>query len=152
MSLKTEIFNKPMQTISAKFTENQLNYLNKIAIENSLYKSNTNEPSLGKALKEIISWCQKNNINLGSHDFGYDEHYQKILEHIHITIPHIIYLLRLQILFNSDQISDKKILHCKEQSINYLNQLCSDFQLINYKEIHTTSNDIGLRHIQNKQL
>lgn len=134
-----------MQTISSKFTESQLDYLNKIAIDNSLYKINTTEPSLGKALKELIIWCQRNNINLSKHDLGFDTHYQKILEHIHVTIPHIIYLLRLQILFISDQVSDQKILHCKNQSIKYLNQVCKDFQSINYKEIYTVDNEFGLK-------
>ncbi len=43
-----------MSIISAKLNHNEIEYLEKIAIENHLYKGDSKELSVGKAMKELI--------------------------------------------------------------------------------------------------
>lgn len=136
-----------MTIVSAKFTENELEYLSKIASDNALYKGDNKELSLGKALKELIKWCQDNKVDINNSNNEFDLNCKKMLEHIHVSIPNLLYLLRLQILFASDGITDEKILHCKRQSIEYLNKICSDFQEIIYKEIKPSYNEFGLQQM-----
>ena len=54
-----------MSIISAKLNHNEIEYLEKIAIENHLYKGGLKEPSVGKAMKELIKWCQMNQVKIG---------------------------------------------------------------------------------------
>ena len=134
-----------MTTISAKFSEKELDFLSKIALENTLYKGDSKEPSLGKAMKELIKWCLINQVNINRNNSGLDVEYKKMLEQIHVTIPHLMYLARLQTLLGSETISDEKVQQSKQQTITYLNKVCGDFQSINYNEINVATNDLGLK-------
>ena len=67
-----------------------------------------------------------------------------MLEQIHATIPHLMYLQRMQILFQSDSISDEKIANCKQQSIDFINATCGAFQDIKYQTIAPVDNESGV--------
>ena len=133
-----------MSIISAKLNQNEIDYLEKIAIENHLFKGESKEPSVGKAMKELIKWCQMMNINIGEKQNNGLSEIQKMLEQIHTTIPHLMYLQRMQILFQSDAISDEKIASCKQQSIDFINSNCGAFQDIEYLTISTVENENGI--------
>ncbi len=133
-----------MSIISAKLNQNEIDYLEKIAIENHLFKGESKEPSVGKAMKELIKWCQMMNIKIGEKQNNVLSEIQKMLEQIHTTIPHLMYLQRMQILFQSDAISDEKIASCKQQSIDFINASCGAFQDIQYQNISTVENENGM--------
>ena len=88
-----------MSIISAKLNQNEIDYLEKIAIENHLFKGESKEPSVGKAMKELIKWCQMSQVKIGEKQNNGLSEIQKMLEQIHTTIPHLMYLQRMQILF-----------------------------------------------------
>lgn len=133
-----------MSIISAKLNHNEIEYLEKIAIENHLYKGDSKELSVGKAMKELIKWCQMNQVKIGEKQNINSSEVQRMLEQIHTTIPHLLYLQRMQILFQSDSISDEKIAHCKQQSIDFINANCGAFQEIQYQTISTVENENGM--------
>ena len=133
-----------MSIISAKLNHNEIEYLEKIAIENHLYKGGLKEPSVGKAMKELIKWCQMNQVKIGEKQNIDSIEVQRMLEQIHTTIPHLLYLQRKQILFQSDAISDEKIANCKQQSIDFINANCGAFQEIQYQTISTVENENGM--------
>ena len=133
-----------MSIISAKLNQNEIDYLEKIAIENHLFKGESKEPSVGKAMKELIKWCQMMNIKIGEKQNNGLSEIQKMLEQIHTTIPHLMYLQRMQILFQSDEISDEKIASCKQQSIDFINATCGAFQDIQYQTIAIIENENGV--------
>lgn len=133
-----------MSIISAKLNHNEIEYLEKIAIENHLYKGESKELSVGKAMKELIKWCQMNQVKIGEKQNIDSSEVQRMLEQIHTTIPHLLYLQRMQILFQSDSISDEKIAHCKQQSIDFINANCGAFQEIQYQTISTVENESGM--------
>ena len=133
-----------MSIISAKLNQNEIDYLEKIAIENHLFKGESKEPSVGKAMKELIKWCQMSHIKIGEKQNNGQAEIQKMLEQIHTTIPHLMYLQRMQILFQSDTISDEKIASCKQQSIDFINANCGAFQDIQYQNISTVENENGM--------
>ena len=54
-----------MSIISAKLNQNEINYLEQIAADNHLYKGESKELSVGKAMKELIKWCQMNDVKIG---------------------------------------------------------------------------------------
>lgn len=133
-----------MSIISAKLNRNEIDYLEKIAIENHVFKGESKEPSIGKAMKELIKWCQMMNIKIGEKQNNGLSEIQKMLEQIHTTIPHLMYLQRMQILFQSDAISDEKIASCKQQSIDFINANCGAFQDIQYDTISIVENENGI--------
>ena len=133
-----------MSIISAKLNQNEIDYLEKIAIENHLFKGESKEPSVGKAMKELIKWCQMSQVKIGEKQNNGLSEIQKMLEQIHTTIPHLMYLQRMQILFQSDAISDEKIASCKQQSIDFINANCGAFQDIQYDTISIVENENGI--------
>ncbi|HHY0177179.1 TPA: hypothetical protein ACVUIO_002803 [Legionella pneumophila] len=133
-----------MSIISAKLNHNEIEYLEKIAIENHLYKGDSKKLSVGKAMKELIKWCQMNQVKIGGKQNIDSSEVQRMLEQIHTIIPHLLYLQRMQILFQSDSISDEKIASCKQQSIDFINAHCGAFQDIQYQTISTVENETGM--------
>lgn len=133
-----------MSIISAKLNQNEINYLEQIAADNHLYKGESKELSVGKAMKELIKWCQMSDVKIGKKQSDGSTEMQQMLEQIHATIPHLMYLQRMQILFQSDEISDEKIASCKQQSIDFINATCGAFQDIQYQTIATIENENGI--------
>ena len=133
-----------MTTLSAKFTKADVDYLTDIARDNHLFKGYSEEPSAGKAMKELIKWCQMYQVKIGEKQNIDSSEVQRMLEQIHTTIPHLLYLQRMQILFQSDSISDEKIANCKQQSIDFINANCGAFQEIQYQTISTVENESGM--------
>ena len=136
-----------MSIISAKLNQNEIEYLEKIATDNHLYKGESKEPSVGKAMKELIKWCQMSDMQIGSKQNNYTNKIQQMIEQMHATLPHMLYLQRMQLLFHSDAISDEKIAHCKQQSIDFINANCGAFQDIEYQIISTVENENGLNKL-----
>lgn len=134
-----------MTTVATRFSPKELEYLSKIASSHHLYKSNETELSLGKALRELVRWCLLNDIDINKKTKSIDDDLVKMIEHIHIALPHLMYLSRLQTLMVSDGISDEKILGGKRQSIDYLNKVCGDFQNVQYTQVHFSMNDFHLK-------
>jgi hypothetical protein len=71
----------------------------------------------------------------------------KMIEQIHVSIPHLLYLLRFQTLSSFEDSSDEKIKKYRYQSVDYANKTCGDFQNINYNAIRFSMNDIGFKTI-----
>lgn len=136
-----------MTSVSAKFTQKEIAYLEKIAIDNDLYRGDSEVPSVGKAMKELIKWCHMNDLKIGSNSASKSDHSDKMLEQIHAIIPNLMYLIRMQLLFNSDTISDEKVAYCKKSAIDFINANCGDFQQIQYKSISPTQDDQGLNKL-----
>lgn len=133
-----------MTTLSTRLSQKELDYLETIALENKLYKGATKKTSLGKAMKELIKWCQLNDIDISKPLPSMDGDTKKMIEHIHLSIPNLLYLSRIQTLLGSDKFSDEEVTKCRKQTIAYLNTVCGDFQNVTYSEIPCSSNEIGL--------
>lgn len=134
-----------MTTLSTRLSQKELDYLETIASDNKLYKGETKETSLGKAMKELIKWCQHNNIDISKPLPSIDGDIKKMVEHIHMSIPNLMYLSRIQTLLGSDKFSDEEVQKCRKQTIAYLNTACGDFQNVTYSEIPYSSNEVGLK-------
>lgn len=136
-----------MTTLSTRFSEKELEYLSGIAMKSKLYKSDSKDLSLGKALKYLVKWCQVNDVDITKVAKSMDDDIKKMIEHIHVAIPNLMYLARLQTLLGSDTIPDDKVVHCRKQTVDYLNTVCGDFQNVIYREVRFTMNDIGLKQV-----
>ena len=136
-----------MTTISAKFSPMETAYLEKIARENHLFRGETTEPSTGKAMKELVKWCRLSGIKIGARKDNDTDESLKMLEQIHATIPQMMYHLRLQILLNSDNITDELAVRSKESAVGFLNASCGQFQEVSYKTISPSADDNGLNRL-----
>ena len=124
-----------------------MDYLTKISLENKIFKGDTKEVSHGKAMKELVKWCQRNNIDINKNQRSMDDDIKKMIEQIHISIPNLLYLTRLQLLLNSASIPDEELSICVKKTMDYLNSACGDFQNINYNEIRFSMNDLGIKQV-----
>ena len=136
-----------MTTISAKFSKAEMDYLTKIARDNSLFKGDSDEPSIGKAMKELVKWCRMSGAKIGKNKGENSDGSQQMLEQIHATLPQIMYHLRMHLLLNSDGVSEELVATCKQSSISFLNSSFGEFQKINYQTISPTEDDNGLNKL-----
>jgi hypothetical protein len=74
-----------------------------------------------------------------------DDDIKKMVEQIHIAIPNLLYLSRMQLLINSKSIPDTELETFVKKTIDYLNSVCGDFQNVNYNEIRFSMNDLGIK-------
>lgn len=133
-----------MTTISAKFTQKEIEYLTRLAQDNHLYRGNSKEPSIGKAMKELVKWCCMSDIHIGATTDYQPSGSNKMLEQIHAIMPNLMYLLRMQLLFTGETLSDEKVALCRRQAIDFINANCGAFQEIQYNQISPTDDDQGL--------
>lgn len=133
-----------MTTIAVRLSEDELAYIEAITKNKKIFKS-VKQGSPGKGLKALLKWCLDNQIDITSSYEKPQNSSRKLLEQLHISIPHILYLLRLHVLMDSDKIPDEVVARSKQQAIDYLNTVCGDFQNLEYTEIQTIFNDIGLK-------
>ena len=135
-----------MTTISVRLSDDELAYLEAISKSKKFSKS-SKQSTPGRALKSLIKWCVDNEIDITSPYAKSADSSKKLLEQLHVTIPHLLYLSRLHILMDSNKISDDAVNKAKQQAIDYINSVCGDFQQVEYSEIKTICNEIGLKQL-----
>ena len=136
-----------MTTISAKLTKAEIDYLTEIARDNHLYKGDSDEPSTGKAMKELVKWCRMSGLKMGENKGNKPDESQRMLEQIHAVLPQMMYHLRMQVLFNGETLSDEILATCKQSAINFLNSSCGEFQAVKYQTITPAEDDNGLNKL-----
>ena len=136
-----------MPVISAQITKKEIDYLEGVARENHLYKGDSSEPSVGKAMRKLIEWCQMTDVKIGKNTEAKLDESHRILEQIHSTIPLIMYHMRMHLLLNSETISEEKLAKCKQSAINFINSSCGEFQDIKYKAITPVEDENGLNKL-----
>ena len=136
-----------MKTITLKMPDKEIDYLKKIAKDNKLHHRSGEGYSLDNAVRELIKWCAHNDIDINKKSQSFDEDLRKMIEQIHLTIPNLMYLSRIHGLLGQKQYSDEEVQLCKQKTIDYLNKTCGDFQTVNYKTLHVTMSNIGLKQV-----
>ena len=134
-----------MTTLTIRISEAEATYLKTLTQNKALFKT-SKDISLGKTLKALLTWCEQNNFNPNEPIKDADPS-RKLIEQLHVSIPHILYLLRLHILLDSNKMPDELINHAKRQAIDYINTVCGDFQTTTYTEIETHLNQEGLNQL-----
>ncbi len=134
-----------MTVVSTRLSPKELDYLAGIASENKMRKGGSDELSLGKALNELVRWCHLNRIDINSDHNAVNDDIKKMIEQIHVAIPHLMYLTRLQTVLLSDGIPEEKIARSQAQTLDYINKTCGDLQNVNYDLVRFSMNDIGLK-------
>lgn len=135
-----------MTTISIRLSDDELTYLEVISMNKKMNKA-SKKSSPGRTLKQLLQWCIDNQIDITSTYEKPENRPKKLLEQLHVSLPHILYLLRLHLLLDSSKISDDAVAKAKQQAIDYINSVCGDFQHMEYSEIQATHNEIGLKQL-----
>lgn len=135
-----------MTTISVRLSDDELAYLEGISKNKKVSKS-SKQSSPGRTLKQLIKWCVDNKIDIDSLYEKPENPSKKLLEQLHVSLPHVLYLLRLNLLLDSDKMPDEAVAKAKQQAVDYINSVCGDFQHMEYSEINTVSNEIGLKQL-----
>lgn len=128
-----------MMPISIRIERSEEDYLKKIADKNNI--------SIGKALKKVLEWCSINDVDLSKSNSVFDENVRKMIEHIHVSIPNLMYLSRMNTLFSGESVSKEKSEEFKKTSLDYINNTCGDFQYIYYNNVRVSINPFGLKQV-----
>ncbi len=134
-----------MITVAARLSQNELDYLAGIAATNKIHKGESNELSLGKAMKALIKWCQLNQVDISKKHDEMNNDMKRMIEHMHIAIPNLMYLSRMQTLLATEELPKEKLTQVRNQAVDYLNKTCGDFQDIQYNQVRYSMNSIGIR-------
>ena len=136
-----------MTSISIRPSPKESEYLSSIESENKLYKGTSGELSLGKAVHALIRWCHLNQIDINKKNdiTGFSSDIEKMIEHIHIAIPNLMYLARLQSVLTNNGIHEDTIIQGRRLAIDYLNKTCGDFQNTHYNQVRFSINNLGLK-------
>jgi len=62
-------------------------------------------------------------------------------------LPQIMNQLRMQLLFNSENLSEAQLANYKQSAINFLNASCGEFQDVQYKMIEPVEDDNDLNKL-----
>ena len=136
-----------MGTIGVRLNNREKEYLREIAEKEGLYTGENNEPSLGKALRELVKWCAINGVDMSKKRDVFDEEVRNLIEQIHVSIPNLMYLSRMNTLLVDEGIDKDIILDKKDKAIDYINKTCGAFQAANYKTLRVSINPFGLKQI-----
>lgn len=128
-----------MLSLSVRLESKEIDYLNTIAEKNNV--------SIGKALKKVVEWCSSNEVDLSKSHSVFDEDVRKMIEHIHVSIPNLMYLSRMNTLFSGESVSKEKTEEFKKTSLDYINNTCGDFQYISYNNIRVSINPFGMKQV-----
>ena len=134
-----------MTVVSTRLSSKELDYLAQIASDNEMYKGKSKDVSLGKALYELVRWCYLNKVDINQNNSAMNDDVKKMIEQIHIAIPNLMYLSRLQTVLASKDIPDETLKNSRHQTVDYLNKTCGDFQNVQYNQVRFSMNDIGLK-------
>jgi len=134
-----------VSVVSTRLSPKELEYLTHIAAENKMRKGSSEDLSLGKALNELVRWCHLNQIDIYQNHNTVHDDIKKMIEQIHMSIPHLMYLSRVQTLLSSNGIPEEKTKQARHQAVEYINKVCGDFQNTNYNLVRFSMNDLGLK-------
>lgn len=127
-----------MTALNLRIDASTEDYLKKINRESG-------DKSLSLTAKNLIKWCQNNGVDPTESYQGFDADLRKMIEHIHLSIPHMMLSLSTvaQATFGESDEDDKK--EMIKKTLKKLNQKCGDFQNINYKNVKVSFNKFGLK-------
>lgn len=128
-----------MMPLSIRVERNEEDYLKKIADQNNI--------SIGKSLKKVLQWCVLNEVDLSKSHSVFDEEVRTMIEHIHVSIPNLMYLSRMNTLFSGEGIAKEKSEEFKKISLDYINNTCGDFQYIHYNNVRVSINPFGMKQV-----
>tara|TARA_B110000091_G_scaffold185418_1_gene205276 strand:- start:986 stop:1402 length:417 start_codon:yes stop_codon:yes gene_type:complete len=106
--------------------------------------SKYNGASIGNVIKNLLKWCENNNININEKHSVFDDETKKMIEQIHVATPHLLLLTRM----NTQDLLDsptEKVTEVRDKAIKYLNKTCGSFQSAHYDNIRVTINNVGLK-------
>ena len=136
-----------MDTVAIRISQHEFEYLQSIAEKIALFKNEGESLSVGKALKELLKWCVNHGIDITKKQDGIDDELRKMIEQIHVSIPNIIYHLRIQSLMDSNKFNEQEIEPYKKSTVKYMNETCGDFQNVTYKNIRISMSNSGIKRI-----
>ena len=96
-------------------------------------------------MKELVKWCQLNQVDISKKHDEMNNDMKRMIEQIHIAIPNLMYLSRIQTLLASEELPKEKVTQVSNQAVDYLNKTCGDFQDIQYNQVRYSMNSIGIR-------
>ena len=137
-----------MEVVSIRINKVEKQYLDEIAEQYCFKKKgNSNVLSSSKALKALLEYCVNNNVNPSLKEEDKMSSIIKMIEHIHASIPHIIYHNNFQSMALATDITDEKMASIKQKNIEYMNSNFSGYQDITYQEVRCRTNNIGFNTI-----
>ncbi|ALB24394.1 hypothetical protein Psal006b_03568 (plasmid) [Piscirickettsia salmonis] len=135
------------QHINIKLTEEEENFLKKIALDNQFYKK-SGELSEGKALKYLISKAINSDEELvENEEDNSHKNIEKMLEQVCITLPHILQSSYISAQSSLSQLSTEKGQTIRNNSLAYLAVTCGQIQDLDCKNNYVSYNDRAMKTI-----
>lgn len=137
-----------MKPVSASLSAKDTAYLMKLAKENHFTRGESaNTYSPGYAMKELVRFCREQDLDLRKQYVEKPDHNTKMLEQVHMAIPHLLYLLRMVVGAVDKDLDEKTYQQLRGLSLKFLTETCGDFQSVNYQENQIKINQHGINRM-----
>ena len=127
-----------MHLLSIRVDSSTEEYLRKLCQENE-------DKSLNLSAKNLLKWCQSNNIDPSKNHSQFDDEVRKMIEHIHLSMPHVMMSSYMSLQGSFSGLAQEKKDELYKKGTSFLNQNMGDFQNVEYKNVRVTYNPIGLK-------
>lgn len=103
------------------------------------------DKSINYTVKNLLKWCQFNGVDPSKNTSTFDEEVRKMIEHIHLSVPHLMLSSSLNSMATMENLSEQRLKELSKRAMSRLNQRCGDFQNVQYEKTSFTFNQSGLR-------
>lgn len=125
-----------MSVTSTRLKEGEHTYLQQLA--------NKRKISVSNALRDLVEFAAQNELDpyAGSTDFP--DEVRKMIEQIHMAIPHLMYTTRATNKVMLGKLSDDELFTLQRSVLDEMTRRCGDFQTVKYTQNYTAKNKQGL--------
>jgi len=123
------------------------NYLYEIAQIYGLKKRGSDELSVSKAMRYMLTYCMDNKLKFDNKEQSEIGGVRKLIEEIHASIPHILFQIATQNACTSTSMTDEQYSQAKDNALSYINETVAGFQTNSYKYVKAKINRVGIKTI-----
>lgn len=132
-----------MTVVSCRLNEDELFYVNLLAKKMKVKTS--------RALKVLVSFAMNNNLDCSNPQNKVSDEVRKMLEQIHMMMPHLLYNSRIASKASLSSFTDEDFGNFHIELLDEMNRKCGDYQSVSYTQNYITHNPIGFSQMPIEQ-
>lgn len=132
-----------MKMIGTRLDESEYSYVEALAKKMGV------KPS--RAIKAVLSFAAKTDLDVTKPTTKVSDDLRKMIEQIHMIMPHIMYSSRLSSVINMRGIPESEMKQLQQNLLEDTTQRCGDFQSVTYTQNYTNTSKIGFTQMPIEQ-
>jgi len=134
-----------MKAVSVRLSKKEEAYLTELKEKYEQVEPFDDDVSLGKTLKYLLKYCVENQVDFTKNETKVEDDLRKMIEQIHVAIPNLMYLSRVSTSMAVKDCSADEFAPYKQSALNYMTEVCGDFQNVTYSTLRIRIDDNGIK-------